>query len=101
MQRFDVTVIEKLELSPEAVKSQLLQCDPKKSACPDAVHPHILKLVDFEITPTLVALLNETLAVRELPEDWSQAVLISLHKNSQGGTRTAIDLSFPPLLCTS
>lgn len=50
MQRFGSVFLVKLELSPDAVKSSLLQLNSAKSAGSDGVHSGIVKLDDPEIT---------------------------------------------------
>lgn len=72
-----------------------------KSADHDDVYLHIFKRVAFEIILARMASLTQSLAVCEVSADWSQAVVIFLHKMRISSLLTTINLLVSLLLYAS
>ena len=80
------TLLEGITTSPEGVESLLKSLDHTKSAGDDGIPTRLLKLVAFEIAPSLAQLFNVSFRNASLPQSWREATVIPLHKK---GSRTS------------
>ncbi len=75
----DCTLSE-LTLSPDDVLAALLNLDTNKATGPDGIPPRILKECAYQIASSLCLLLNQSLQLSTLPEEWKLANIIPIYK---------------------
>ncbi len=89
--------IEKLLITEEKVKNEILKLNVNKSCGPDEISPFLLiKLVDYIASP-LALLMNTTTEYGILPNDWKKAFVSPIYKK---GTRNIAE-NYRPISLTS
>ena len=90
-------VLDSLVLCEDEVYKVLLNLDPSKALGPDGRPTIVLKTCGRELTPSLCALFNSSLAEGKLPTEWKDALVVLVHKK---GTKEDVTNHRPiSLLC--
>ena len=78
-------VLDSLVLCEDDVYKVLLNLDLSKAPGPDGLPTIVLKKCARELTPSLCALFNLSLAEGKLPTEWKEALVVPVHKEKKGG----------------
>ena len=90
-------VLDSLVLCEDDVYKVLLNLDPSKAPGPDGLPTMVLRTCARELTPSLCALFNLSLAEGKLPTEWKDALVVPVHKK---GKKEDVSNYRPiPLLC--
>ena len=76
-------VRDSLVLCEEKVYKVMLNWDWSKAPGPDGLPTIVLKACARELTPSLCALFNLSLAVGKLPTEWKDALVVPVHKKGK------------------
>ena len=76
-------VLDSLVLCEDEVYKVLLNLDPSKAPGPDGLPTIVLKTCARELTPSLCALFNLSLAEGKLPTEWKHAFVVPVHKKGK------------------
>ena len=90
-------VLDSLVLCEDEVYKVLLNVDPSKAPGPDGLPTIVLKTCARDLTPSLCALFNLSLAVGKLPTEWKDALVVPVHK--KGKKEDVTDYRPISLLC--
>ena len=88
-------VLDSLVLCQEKVYKVLLNWDWSKAQGPDGLPTIVLKTCARELTPSLCALFNLSLAEGKLPTEWKDALVVPVHKK---GKKEDVTISTDPSL---
>ena len=69
-----------LRVTPQAIKTKLMNLDINKAQGPDMIPPRVLKELSNELSVPLSSLFNKSLETGTLPSDWNTAVVTALFK---------------------
>lgn len=87
----------KIDCSVNEVKRHLLKLKPNKSPGPDHIAPCIFKSCASELAPSLTYMINKSLSLGLLPEEWKHADITPLHKKGSKSSRE----NYRPISLTS
>ena len=90
-------VLDSLVLCGDDVYKVLLNLDPSKAPGPDGLPTMVLRTCARELTPSLCALFNLSLAEGKLPTEWKDALVVPVHK--KGKKEDVTNYRPIPLLC--
>ena len=90
-------VLVNLVLCEDKVYKVLLNLAPSKAPGPDGLPTIVLKTSARELSSSLCALFNLSLAEGQLPTEWKDALVVPVHKN-QAKRRTLLTTD-PSLSC--
>ena len=76
-------VLDSLVLCEDKVYKVLLNLDASKAPGPDGLPTIVLKTCVRELTPSLCALFNLSLAEGKLPTEWKDALVVPVHKKGK------------------
>ena len=76
-------LLDSLVLCEDEVYKVLLNLDPSKALGPDGRPTIVLKTCGRELTPSLCALFNSSLAKGKLPTEWKDALVVLVHKKGK------------------
>ncbi|PFX12767.1 RNA-directed DNA polymerase from mobile element jockey [Stylophora pistillata] len=76
-------VIDSLMLYEDEVYKVLSNLDPSKASCPDGLPTTVLKACARELTPSLCALFNLSLAEGRLPIEWKDTLVVPVYKKGK------------------
>ena len=76
-------VLDSLVLCEDDVYKVLLNLDPSKAPAPDGLPTMVLMTCARELTPSLCALFNLSLAEGKLPTEWKDALVVPVHKKGK------------------
>ena len=86
-----------LIVSDSIISRKIKQLKNRKSNGPDGIPSDALKLGNRAIVPYLRSLFNSTLNNKSIPNDWTKAIVIPIHK---GGLKSSLD-NYRPISLTS
>jgi hypothetical protein len=89
--------MQRIEISVEKVKKELLALQTHKAAGLDEIHPKLLKLLTDQAAEPLTHLFNECLQLGTLPKDWRRATVVPILK---GGDPNSVK-NYRPVSLTS
>ena len=76
-------VLDSLLLCEDDVFKVLLNLDPSKAPGPDGLPTFVLKMCARELTSSLCALFNLSLAEGKLPTEWKDALVVPIYKEDK------------------
>ena len=89
--------MDKIEISEEGVKKQLMNLNPHKASGPDGLPAYVLKECAQELAPYLTLIFRKSLQEGDVPEDWRRACVAAIFK--KGDRHTAAN--YRPVSLTS
>ena len=72
-----------IAISKEKVLKKLNKLNPSKSSGPDNLHPRVLKEIGPAIADPLTLLFNNSLTLRQIPDQWKTAVITPIYKKGK------------------
>ena len=94
---FDIPSLCEVTLNLDSVSKSLKSLAGNKSAGPDGIHPHMLKILAPVIARPVCDLFESSILQGAIPEDWKRAIVVPIHK---GGTASDIK-NYRPVSLTS
>jgi hypothetical protein len=95
----DGTAPQIFEFTEEIVLNRLLHLDFSKSAGPDSLHPHLLKMCACNLARPLANIFQESFTTSQLPNDWKLANICPIFKKgsrSSAGNYRPVSLTSVP-----
>ena len=78
-----MSVLDSLVLCEDEVYKVLLNLNPSKAQYPGGLPTIVLKSCARELTPSLCALFNLSLAEGKLPTEWKDSLVVLVHKKGK------------------
>jgi hypothetical protein len=86
-----------IEIDAVAVMKKIQQLRSDKTAGPDGIHPHLLKMCADTVSTPLALIYNKSLQAGKVPGDWKLAIVSAIHKK---GSRSKCE-NYRPVSLTS